>query len=115
MAARLPKIALDFHAALNEPAALEDFRRVPAATLLVRGTRSPAPTRRICELLARVLPESRLATIEGAGHMAPLTHADQINALIAAHLNSKGGRNETHQHGVTDSRSGLREYRTGTR
>jgi pimeloyl-ACP methyl ester carboxylesterase len=96
MASRLPKVALDFHATLNEPARAEDFRSMALPTLLVRGGRSPAPTRRICETLTGVLPDSQLAVIEGAGHMAPLTHRDQVNSLIAAHLDT----NVTHQGGV---------------
>jgi pimeloyl-ACP methyl ester carboxylesterase len=91
MASRLTKVALDFHATLNEPARPEDFRSIALPTLLLRGTRSPAPTRRICETLAGVLPDSELAVIEGAGHMAPLTHRDQVNALIASHLETSGG------------------------
>ena len=50
-------------------------RRIAVPTLLVRGERSPQPTRRICELLAATLRDARLRTVEGAGHMAPLTHA----------------------------------------
>jgi pimeloyl-ACP methyl ester carboxylesterase len=115
MAARLSKVALDFHAVLSEPAGPDAFRRVAAPTLVVRGERTPLPTQRICGLLGQILPDSSLITVNGAGHMAPLTHATQVNALIAAHLNAKGGRNETHQHHAVDSRNGLREYRTGTR
>lgn len=92
MAARLAKVALDFHATLNEPARLEDFGGLPLPTLVLQGACSPLPTRRICEQLARVLPESQLATIEGAGHMAPLTHRDSVNALIAAHVEVNSGR-----------------------
>jgi pimeloyl-ACP methyl ester carboxylesterase len=92
MAARLAKVALDFHATLSEPARLEDFGMTAVPTLLVRGERSPRPTRRICELLASVLPECRLETVAGAGHMAPLTHREQVNALITANLEANSGR-----------------------
>jgi pimeloyl-ACP methyl ester carboxylesterase len=92
MAARLAKVALDFHATLNEPARLEDFRDLPVPTLVLQGTSSPLPTRRICELLAGVLPDAQLVTIEGAGHMAPLTHRERVNALIAAHIEVNSGR-----------------------
>jgi pimeloyl-ACP methyl ester carboxylesterase len=92
MAARLAKVALDFHATLNEPARLEDFGDLPLSTLVLQGACSPLPTRRICELLARVLPDSQLMKIEGAGHMAPLTHRDSVNALIAAHIEVNSGR-----------------------
>jgi len=91
MAARLPKVALDFHATLNEPTQLEDFRWMTVPTLLLYGTTSPLPTRRICELLARVLPEAQLKAIGGAGHMAPLTHRDQVNALVVAQLDANSG------------------------
>jgi pimeloyl-ACP methyl ester carboxylesterase len=91
MAARLPKIALDFHATLNEPTRLEDFCWMTVPTLLLYGTSSPLPTRRICELLARTLPDAHLQAIGGAGHMAPLTHRDQVNAMVMAQLDSNSG------------------------
>ena len=88
MAARLPKIALEFHATLNEPARLEDFRSMNVPTLLIHGTGSPWPTRRICDLLERILPHAQLKTVGGAGHMSPVTHRDQVNALIMAQVES---------------------------
>ncbi len=91
LAARLGKVALDFHATLNEPTRLEDFGALAVATLVVQGARSPLPPRRICERLAAVLPRAQSITIEGAGHMAPLTHRDEVNALVAAHLESNSG------------------------
>lgn len=115
MAARLSKVALDFHAALTEPAALEDFDDMTLPTLLLRGERSPFPTQRVCEALDQVLPFAKLFTIQGAGHMAPLTHADRVNDLIGAYLNSGGGVHEVRQHRLFDSRSGLRQHRAGTR
>jgi len=92
MAARLPKIALEFHATLNEPARLEDFRSMSVPTLLLHGTGSPWPTRRICDLLERILPQAQLKTVGGAGHMAPITHRDQVNALIMAQIESNSGQ-----------------------
>ena len=88
MAARLPKIALDFHATLNEPTRPEDFRTMTVPTLLLHGTTSRWPTRRICDLLDRILPEAHLETIGGAGHMAPVTHRDQVNAMVIEHVDS---------------------------
>jgi len=92
MAARLPKIALEFHATLNEPTRLEDFRSMTVPALLLCGAKSPRPTRRICELLERMLPNAALTTIDDAGHMAPVTHRDQVNAMIVAHLNTNSRR-----------------------
>lgn len=86
LAARLAKVALDFHATLNEPARPDDFRMLALPTLILQGSCSPLPTRRICQLLARALPEARTQTIDGAGHMAPMTHRNEVNDLIVAHL-----------------------------
>lgn len=88
LAARLGKVALDFEATFSEAAALADFRATALPALLVQGTRSPRPTRRICELLAHTLPRARAATVEGAGHMAPITHREAVAALVVAHLHS---------------------------
>ena len=36
--------------------------------------------------MADNLPEGRLQTIDGAGHMLPLTHKEAVNAAVAEHL-----------------------------
>lgn len=110
MAKRLAKVVLDFHATFNEPARLEDFRAMAVPTLLVQGTRSPSPTRRICELLADTLPAARLATVDGAGHMAPVTHPDPVNAVIVAQLDSNSGY-PSRRHAVAEN---LREGNTAS-
>jgi pimeloyl-ACP methyl ester carboxylesterase len=86
MAPLMAKVAIEFHAAFNEPAGLADHCRIAVPTLLLLGEHSPHPTRRICELLAATLRDARLRIVEGAGHMSPLTHRDAVNALIAEHL-----------------------------
>jgi hypothetical protein len=35
-----------------------------------------------------VLPDASTTTIRGAGHMSPLTHRDQVNDLVIAHLDA---------------------------
>jgi len=122
MAPRLAKVALDFHAAFDEPAGVDDFRRMAVPTLLVQGAHSPQPTRRICELLAGALPDAWVKTIDGAGHMAPLTHRDAVNAVITAHLESnstQGGNHAAHYESGSDgfgtSGGRLREHRSSPR
>jgi pimeloyl-ACP methyl ester carboxylesterase len=78
---------------MTEPTPIAALRRIDVPTLLLRGSASPLPTRRIAELLAEALPNARLRTIEGAGHMLPLTHREAVNAAIAEHLfRSPAGR-----------------------
>jgi pimeloyl-ACP methyl ester carboxylesterase len=86
MAQRVGKVALDFWSALNDPARLGDLVGLDVPTLVIRGGASPLPVRRIAWHLGRTLPQARLETIEDAGHMAPLTHAADVNALVARHL-----------------------------
>lgn len=92
MAQRLGKVALDFWSALNDPARLGDLANLDLPALVIRGGTSPLPVRRIAWHLGRTLPRVRLETIEPAGHMAPLTHAADVNALIAAHLERQATR-----------------------
>jgi pimeloyl-ACP methyl ester carboxylesterase len=81
-----PKAPLDFRALLDErtPASAYSGLRVPA--LILRGQHAPVPTRVIAERLPMLLPAARLAIVEGAGHMGPLTHADKVNAAIVRHI-----------------------------
>jgi len=86
LAPRLAKVALDFHSTINEPAGLDDMQAIGVPTLLIQGACTALPTRRICQQLARVLPEVAMRIVDGAGHMLPFTHRDEVNGLIAAHL-----------------------------
>jgi pimeloyl-ACP methyl ester carboxylesterase len=86
LARRTAKVALDFEATMNEPTPIAALGRIAVPVLVLRGSASPRPTRRIAELIAEVLPQAQLRTIEGAGHMLPLTHREAVNAVIAEHL-----------------------------
>jgi len=44
------------------------------------------PTQRICTRLAATLPEVCMRTIEGAGHMLPMTHRNEVNDLIVGQI-----------------------------
>jgi pimeloyl-ACP methyl ester carboxylesterase len=86
LALQTPRVALDFCAAMTDATRTEALRRIAAPTLILRGSESPRPTRRIAALIAQALPNARVQTIEGAGHMLPLTHRDAVNGAIAEHL-----------------------------
>jgi pimeloyl-ACP methyl ester carboxylesterase len=93
LARHTPKVALDFWAATTESTPRAAYERIAVPTLILSGALSPRPTRRIAELLAESLPASRRQTIDGAGHMLPLTHRDAVNAAVLAHLlRNKAGR-----------------------
>jgi pimeloyl-ACP methyl ester carboxylesterase len=88
----LSKVALDFHAIFAERTGLGDLCALGVPTLLVQGACTRTPTQRICQLMAKALPQATLEIVAGAGHMLPVTHRDAANELIAAHLNANTKR-----------------------
>jgi pimeloyl-ACP methyl ester carboxylesterase len=86
LAPQLRKVALDFHATLHEPATIDQFRMMAVPTLVLQGALTKLPTQRICERLFAALPEARMTTISGAGHMLPISHRTEVNDLIVAQL-----------------------------
>lgn len=62
------------------------YRAITVPALILGGDRSPLAARRAVEKLARTLPAARLQVFPGLGHMAPITHAAEINAAIAGFL-----------------------------
>src|SRR5262249_44466308 len=84
---RIESVAANFAAIAHEPNRLTDIRAISCPTLLILGERSPEPTRRIVDILATSISgETRLAEIPNAGHMAPLTHPQFVDPLIADHI-----------------------------
>lgn len=91
LAGSLGAVALNFWAGLNEPTRAGHFAAVDVPALVVRGERSPLAGRRVAARVAAALPNARLVTLDGAGHMAPVTHPDAVNALVRAHLEAHAG------------------------
>ncbi|MGH3251600.1 MAG: alpha/beta fold hydrolase, partial [Trebonia sp.] len=54
--------------------------------LYLVGSQSPASAREVARLLTKSLPDVTTVEIEGAGHMAPITHPDVVDAAIEAHI-----------------------------
>lgn len=81
------KVALEFGAMKDagEPD-LEKGRRLQTSTVLAYGTKTRKIAKDVVEALHELLPNSRIERIKGAGHMSPLTHPDQVNAMIEAHI-----------------------------
>lgn len=75
-------LSADIHGILR-PGALE---AVSAPTLLIAGAESPPVIAEIFDTLAARLPDARRATVPGAGHMVPVTHPEEITALVAETL-----------------------------
>ncbi|MDJ0949045.1 MAG: alpha/beta hydrolase [Alphaproteobacteria bacterium] len=83
---RLGKVALDFRSTTAEETGIGAYAAIECPTLVLRGDQSPPTTRHIAALLAATLPNARLETISGAGHMAPVTRPDLINDHVVDFL-----------------------------
>lgn len=87
----LPKATLDFRALLEEPTPLSAYRDFRFPILIMRGEHAPPPTRLVSEALAGLPACGRFATIAGAGHMGPITHAADVNRHIVDHIAKASG------------------------
>lgn len=82
----MEKSAVEF--GLIEKAAVDPaaFRSFSPPTRLVYGENTTAPAKAVIRIMSDMLPECDVASIKGAGHMSPFTHADDVNALILQHI-----------------------------
>jgi pimeloyl-ACP methyl ester carboxylesterase len=73
-------------ALMTEPTPLAAFRGFDRPVLYMVGARSPASSRSVARLLTATLPNVRVVEFPELGHMGPVTHAQTVNAAIAAFL-----------------------------
>jgi pimeloyl-ACP methyl ester carboxylesterase len=57
---------------------------VTAPVHVVEGSQTSAVDHAICEVVRRQVPHARHTLIEGAGHMMPLTHPEQLTGALLA-------------------------------
>jgi pimeloyl-ACP methyl ester carboxylesterase len=74
------------HALFSESTPLAAFRGLDMPILYMAGKCSPASARGVAKLLAPALPKAELVEFEDLGHMAPVTHPEQINRAIQGFL-----------------------------
>jgi pimeloyl-ACP methyl ester carboxylesterase len=69
-------------------ATIEALSALRLPTLLIRGANTTAPALGVMTALGRIWPDASHVEIAGAGHMSPITHADQVNASIEDFLDN---------------------------
>jgi pimeloyl-ACP methyl ester carboxylesterase len=75
---------------LADATPFDAFREFTFPVQLVTGEHSPFPAGRVIERFGEVIPVARIATIPGAGHLAPVTHADEVNRVLVRALTAAG-------------------------
>lgn len=64
----------------------EGFAKITVPTLIMCGEATRPTERAVCETLARALPNARLQTFPGLGHLGPVVAPTPINAAITEHI-----------------------------
>jgi pimeloyl-ACP methyl ester carboxylesterase len=82
----MPKIAQEWRMVFDVADPYDHLAASGLPVLLVRGAETTHAARCVVELLRDRFPAHAFAEIEGAGHLAPLTHPEPVNAAIAAFL-----------------------------
>ena len=86
MMARINLIPAQLGVMMDDAAGLLAYQRLESLgvpVLLMEGAKSPPVMAAIQGELARRLPQVARVVIDGAGHMAPITHRAQVSAAIA--------------------------------
>jgi len=86
IAGRMPAVMGCFDALFEDDTRPADLARLDVPVLLMSGTGSPAAALGAVQHLAAALPRVRRRVFQGVGHMGPVTHAAQVNEVIAGFL-----------------------------
>lgn len=86
LAGAMRAVRAEWDAAFSDPTPLVAYAELDVPVIYMTGSQSPASSRAVARLLTKVLPRVTTVEIEGVGHMGPVTHSEQINALIEHHL-----------------------------
>lgn len=65
---------------------IEEFRRIKAKGMMLYSPDARRPSREIAQLFSEKCPDWSVIRIADGGHMAPLTHPEVVNPLIASFL-----------------------------
>ncbi|MEO8801604.1 MAG: alpha/beta hydrolase [Polyangiaceae bacterium] len=58
------------------------YAKLTMPVTLLTGEQSPVAARTVVKVLGETIPNAKVFTIEGAGHMAPLVQRAQVNAIF---------------------------------
>jgi pimeloyl-ACP methyl ester carboxylesterase len=60
--------------------------RLSMPILLMHGSQTRTPARRVTELLSYALPHALRREVAGAGHLGPMTHESQVGDWMAQRI-----------------------------
>ncbi len=81
----------DWHGSFNDPTPLSVFSVIDAPVLMLTGSKSTDAAEFLARMLGSALKNAKVAEIDNAGHMGPVTHADQVNLQVEKFLRQTNG------------------------
>lgn len=84
--ASLPLNFYEWDAVMNEETSINEWKALEAKTLVISALETRRALREIVEIFSAACPHWSFTQISEGGHMAPLTHPDQINPVIRQFL-----------------------------
>jgi pimeloyl-ACP methyl ester carboxylesterase len=91
IAASVKNIRRWAHALFTEPTPLAAFATLDMPALIMTGGASTVAAHGVSRRLLSVLPAAAHHGFPKLGHMGPVTHAEQVNAVLARFLGGAGG------------------------
>lgn len=107
LAAQARAVLRNFTACFGESWPVTEIARLAMPLLFVSGQASPAVARRLTDKLVDAARDVTAARLFDAGHMAPLTHAAAVNALIERHVRLAEGETSSAPQGAPFRRSSV--------
>jgi pimeloyl-ACP methyl ester carboxylesterase len=86
IAQRMPTVLANLDTLLADATPLSEYARIEAPVLYLTGVRTRASAQCVAQILTRALPSAEWRQLPGAGHMGPLSHAEEVNYLIQGFL-----------------------------
>jgi pimeloyl-ACP methyl ester carboxylesterase len=86
IAASITNVRRWAYALFTEPTPLAAFRSLNIPVLYMVGKRSTPSALGVARLLTHALPQVEVVAFDDLGHMGPITHPDEVNAVIAHFL-----------------------------
>ena len=81
----------EWDAVMDEQTTLDEWRQLPARTLVVHATPTVRPIEEIVQLFANACPAWSFIEVPEGGHMAPLTQPELINPIVDRFLSEGRG------------------------
>lgn len=85
LARTFARLSADFDWVIDWPEGqigLEDLAAMTVPTLVIAGELSPLPARAVAGTAAKTIPGARLHVVEGGGHMAPVSHREEVLEVL---------------------------------